>query len=191
MADAAYYRAWRRRNPEYVERERERSRSRSRTPEQRRAERERARLRAQRKRKKDAYDREWMRKKRASMSEHERSVEKAMKRFRMRLLLHTRAWRGEKREQSHQSRERRARRWLAEAHRIVGDIIKPDARALYHDPLYEDALGECLLLLLQHSRAHKAKREEVVLEAVREYVREERRHRWYAAHEIKDELLAG
>lgn len=180
MPDAAYYRAWRESHPEYMERERARSRSRQRSPEQRRAERERAKARKKRKDREKAYDREWMRKKRAQRTEHERRVENTVKRYKAAVSRHIEVWRGNQREQKSQMRELRARKWFLEAGDILQDIIKRDDRTDVYDPLYEDAYGECIALLMHHRHTHKDKRRRIVSEAVREYVRNERRWRWHA-----------
>lgn len=189
--DPDYWKKWRAEHPEYREQERVRSRARKRkrTPEQRRAERERARLRAQRTKREKAYDREWMRKKRAERTSYEVGVENALKRYRMNVSSHIKAWRGEKREQALKSRDLRAMRWMKEAHRIVGSIIKRDERTKVYDPLYEDALGECLTLLVYNRKVATERRERIVTEAVRAYVKRERSIRWWAAYEVNPELV--
>jgi hypothetical protein len=182
--DPGYWREYRAAHPEY--RERERGRHRQRTPEQRRAERERAKARAAQREQERAEKRAWMRKKRASMSAFERAVEKAMKRFRARMLMHTRAWRGEAREQAPVSRERRALRWHRDADRITRQILSPDRRDVVYDPLFEDARAEALTALMAWRRRPVEERESRATEAVRAFVRDERKYRWYAAYDVYD-----
>jgi hypothetical protein len=182
--DPDYWRKYRAAHPEY--RERERSRERHRTPEQRRLERERAKAKAERTRQKRAANRAWMRQKRASMDAFEHTVEKAMKRFRMRLLMHTRAWRGERRDQKTAAQERRASRWYRDADRITRQVIRPDWRDVVYDPLFEDARSEALTVLVACRRRPVGERESRVTEAVRAFVRDERKYRWYAAYDVYD-----
>lgn len=178
MRDAAYYRAWRRQHPEYRERERERSRSRSRTPEQRRAERERAKARKKRLERERAQSREYMRRKRAAMSEHEKNVEKIVKRHKMRVLNHIRSWRGETSSQTLKQRDLRAMKWMLEAESIVSRLMSRDNRTEVYDPLYEDAVSECLVMLMRHRKTKKEHRDRIVTDHIREYIRSERMYRW-------------
>jgi hypothetical protein len=128
-----------------------------------------------------------MRQKRAQRTEHDRRVENTVKRCKAAMRLHIETWRGNKREQKHRARAMRARKWFLEAESILDEIIKRDDRTEVYDPLYEDAYGECVALLMYHKRTHKDRRRRIVSAAIREYVRSERRWRWYA-QELPDHL---
>lgn len=176
--DAAYYRAWRRENPEYMERERERSRSRSRSPEQRRAERERAKERAAKKQaeaesqaaatarwdaKNPEWRREWHRK------DYQRHREERIAKASLR------------------KQQDRAMARVRQAERCVAQVLRRDDRTVVYDPLYEDAVSVALISLIQAPQSWKAERkEERALQDVKDFVRGERRWRWYA-QELPDE----
>jgi len=179
--DPDYWKKWRAAHPEYRERERQRARARERTPEQRRAERERARSRVQPE-PSDVYERvikPWRVKNRALfLAQQRRANRRLMECDPERKRTYNRA----------ADKRARQRRYEGLARRAV-DFISPDGRTFYHDPLYEDAVATALLSLWENRwrRNRHYSVDDWVADARRaamDYVRTERRHRWYGALDL-------
>lgn len=176
--DPNYWRKYRAAHPEYRERERERLQGRERTPEQRRLERERAGERAkavaraaeklrERQRRWSAKNREWWR-------EHHR-------------LYYERHREERIRDATERNVLVRAKKRLEQARAIALRVLSPDHRDWLHDPLFEDALGVAVVALIEAPVSQRTeKKEQAALEAVKAFVREERRHRWYATYDVYD-----
>jgi len=65
-----------------------------------------------------------------------------------------------------------------DAHRIVQEFVRPDQRDTLHDTLYEDAVSECLVVLLYHRRQKAEYKEPRAREAVERFVKAERSQRF-------------
>jgi hypothetical protein len=187
--DPDYWIKWRAAHPDY--RDRERKRARSRTPEQRRAEKERAKAKARAaaaKSKSQKYQRDvkpWReahpdlfhaQQRRANARLYERDPE--------RMRAYRRA--AEKRA--------RERHYIALATRAVAGIVSRDQRSELNDCLYEDALSEAFLSLVENRwRRGKDFSEDEWVAAAREAavarVREQRRYWFLCAYDFLDEAF--
>ncbi len=167
--NAAYFRDWRAAHPEYRDREKARSRARVRTPAQRADERQRAKARATDVEATKDWHRQYMR------TWHDPHKAERTKRWYERNKADYLP------ALAHRRRERHARAWLDEAHRIVSAIISPDRRSDLYRPVYEECVSEALVVLMAHIRTHTALRIKRVVEAVRAYLRDERAWAWHTA----------
>lgn len=182
--DPNYWREWRSQHPEYRERERLRSKARERTPEQRREEREKGKAKAQTEQQRAEAHRK------AAREHYRRNAERLREQARERMR---RSYRGVDDRKLAVNRQRKAQavvdRLMADARRIAGRVVRPDGRSLLHDPLYEDGLAIAVERLWYLRGRPPAEREQKAEDAVRTYVRTERRHRWYASYEVDDALV--
>lgn len=174
--DPDYWKKWRAAHPEYREREQERLKARQRGD--RAAEREKAKVKAAADREAKAKRREWNRKNDAARKERLSADPDALERRREAMREYVRKSRAKKAPPSMTAEaqsEKRSKRWLELAEKVVRERVKRDMRDKVYDPLYDDALGEAILAIYSGGTVARTfeRAERRAIEAVESFLRRE------------------